>query len=131
MHSKIAIKPEIKDCKKILMIKSSKYIYTYYDGFCEVKALPFDHEEFYTLPKEIHNNIKVSLYNEHVTDYYRYLGKDGILKIMKKYLVYNYSPIPLQICGKIVKPNEYVGISESLRIQDESYKDSILKVIKN
>lgn len=37
---------------------------------------------------------------------------------MKKNLVYNYSPIPLQICGKLVQPNEYVGISEKLTIQD-------------
>lgn len=49
---------------------------------------------------------------------------------MKKKLVYNFSPIPLQICGKIVKPDEYVGISEDLKIQDKPYKDSILKVIK-
>lgn len=55
--------------------------------------------------------MKVSLYEEKSTDYYRYVGKDGILKIMKKYLVYNYCPIPLQICGKIVKPDDYVGIS--------------------
>jgi hypothetical protein len=73
----------------------------------------------------------VSLYKEEGTDYYRYVGKDGILKIMKKYLVYNYSPIPLQICGKIVKPNDYMGISEKLRIQDADYKDCLLKVIKN
>ncbi len=50
---------------------------------------------------------------------------------MKKYLVYNYSPIPLQICGKIVKPNDYMGISEKLKIQDVNYKDSLLKVVKN
>lgn len=73
----------------------------------------------------------MSLYDEMMTEHYRYVGKDGILKIMKKFLVYNYSPIPLQICGRIVKPNEYMGISEKLRIQDVSYKDSLLKVIKN
>jgi hypothetical protein len=50
---------------------------------------------------------------------------------MKKNLVYNYSPIPLQICGKITRPGEYVGISEKLRIQDVPYRDSLLKVIKN
>lgn len=33
-RDKIIIKPEIKNCKKVLMIKSSKYIYTYFDGFC-------------------------------------------------------------------------------------------------
>jgi len=110
-HSIIIIKPEIKDCKKILMIKSSKYVYHYFDGECQVNALPFDHDQYYTLPKEIHNELKVSLYEEKSTEYYRYIGKDGILKIMKKNIVYNYSPIPLQICGKMVKPNEYVGIS--------------------
>lgn len=73
----------------------------------------------------------MSLYDEKVTDYYRYVGKNGVLKIMKKYLVYNYSPIPLQICGKIVKTNDYMGISEKLRIQDVNYKDSLLKIIKN
>jgi hypothetical protein len=54
-----------------------------------------------------------------------------MLKIMKKYLVYNYCPIPLFICGKLVQPNEYIGISEKLRIQDSDYKDSLLKVIRN
>ena len=39
--------------------------------------------------------------------------------------------MPLQICGKMVKPNEYVGISEKLKIQDVSAKDSLLKVKKN
>lgn len=74
--------------------------------------------------------MKVSLYEETASEYYRYVGKDGILKIMKKHLVYNYSPIPLQICGKIARPGEYMGISEKLRIQDVPYKDSLLKVIK-
>jgi hypothetical protein len=131
MHSKIIIKPEIKESKKVLMIKSSKYVYNYFDGICDVKALPFDHEIYYTLPKEIHNQLKVSLYEEKLTDYYRYVGKDGVLKIMMKNLVYNYCPIPLQICGKMVKPNEYMGISEKLRIQEVNYKDSLLKVIKH
>ena len=35
-HSKVIIKPEIKECKKILMIKSSKYVYYYYDGDCQI-----------------------------------------------------------------------------------------------
>jgi hypothetical protein len=62
VHSKIIIKPEIRDCKKILMIKSSKYVHHYFDGECQKSALPFDHGEYYTLPKEIHNELKVSLY---------------------------------------------------------------------
>jgi hypothetical protein len=130
LHSKILIKPEVKDSKKVLMVKSSKYVYNYFDGACKITALPFDHDQYYVLPKEIHNQLKVSLYEETSTEYYRYVGKDGVLKIMKKNLVYNYSPIPLQICGKMVKPNEYIGISEKLRIQDIRYKDSLLKVIK-
>ncbi len=100
------------------MIKSSKYVYNYIDGECQKIALPFDHDVYFQLPKEIHNSIKVSLYEERVTENYRYVGKNGTLKIMKKNLVYNYSPIPLQICGKLVQPNEYVGISEKLTIQD-------------
>ena len=131
VHSKIVIKPEIRECKKVLMIKSCKYVYNYFDGQCQIKALPFDHDTYYVLPKEIHNQLKVSLYEEKVTDYYRYVGKDGVLKIKKKNLIYNYSPIPLQICGKIVKPDDYVGISQKLRIQDKDYKDSLLKVMKN
>lgn len=112
------------------MIKSSKYIYEYFDGACKITPLPFDHDEYYVLPREVHNSIKVSLYSEKTSDYYRYIGKDGILKIMKKALIYNYSPIPLLICGKITRPNQYVGVSESLKIQDVSAKESILKVIK-
>lgn len=34
-----------------MMIKSSKYVYTYFDGDCQKKALPFDHENYYVLPK--------------------------------------------------------------------------------
>jgi hypothetical protein len=113
------------------MIKSCKYVYNYFDGTCDIKALPFDHEIYYTLPKEIHNQLKVSLYEERLTEYYRYVGKDGILKIMQKNLVYNYCPISLQICGQMLKPNEYMGISEKLRIQEVNYKDSLLKVIKH
>ena len=105
MHSKIIIKPEVKDNKKVMMIKSSKYIYEYFDGVCKITPLPFDHDKYYTLPREVHNSKKVSLYDEETNDYYRYIGKDGILKIMKKTLIYNYSPIPLLICGKITKPN--------------------------
>jgi hypothetical protein len=67
IDSKIIIKPEIRDCKKIMMIKSSKYVYTYFDGECQKKALPFDHDNYYILPKEIHNQLKVSLYEERVT----------------------------------------------------------------
>jgi len=62
MHSKIVIKPEIRECKKVLMIKSCKYVYNYFDGECQIKALPFDHDIYYILPKEIHNQLKVSLY---------------------------------------------------------------------
>ena len=32
VHSKIVIKPEIRECKKVLMIKSCKYVYNYFDG---------------------------------------------------------------------------------------------------
>ena len=93
------------------MVKSSKYVYNYFDGACQVTALPFDHDTYYVLPREIHNQRKVSLFEESASEHYRYVGKDGILKIMKKNLVYNYSPIPLQICGKITRTGEYVGIS--------------------
>ena len=98
------ISPVIKGGKKVLMIRSSKYIYDYVDGSCKITPLPFDHPKEIMLLKEINNNIKVSLYTETITDHYRYIGKDGILKIKRRFLVYNYSPIPLNICGKMTYP---------------------------
>jgi len=56
------IKPEVRECKKVLMVKSSKYVYNYFDGACQITALPFDHDIYYVLPREIHNQRKVSLF---------------------------------------------------------------------
>ena len=78
-------------------------------------------------------NYKVSLYKqlEDKNEIYKFLGKDGTLTITKKYLVYNYSPIPLKICSNIVLPNDFVGISEKLTINGVSQKETLLKVKYN
>ena len=47
---------------------------------------------------------------------------------MKKNLVYNFTPIPLIICGVSLPSNEYIGISEKLTIQEVKEKDSILRI---
>lgn len=84
-----------------MLIKSSKYIFNYLDNVCECTALPFDHPDTVRLPK--HGNIEVSLYQTTKANHnFRYIGEDGILKILKLNLVYNYCPIPLNICGKFV-----------------------------
>ena len=60
---------------------------------------------------------------------YKYVGNEGTLKILTKYLVYNYTPIPLQICQFIVFPGGFASISEDLTIQNVKYRDcEIIKV---
>ena len=54
---------------------------------------------------------------------YRYVGEGGTLKILTKNLVYNYTPIPLQICRTEVFPGEFASISEDLTIQNIKYRD--------
>ena len=53
---------------------------------------------------------KVSLYQFSENKNYRFFGKNGILKIMPNYLVYNYTPIPLKINDKEVLSNQYIGV---------------------
>jgi hypothetical protein len=47
---------------------------------------------------------------------------------MPKYLVFNYTPIPLKIHDKILRPNEYTGAFEKPLINGQKAKDSILRV---
>jgi hypothetical protein len=42
---------------------------------------------------------------------YRYIANDGILKIMGKAMVYNYTPIPLMVNGFYLLPDQFVTIS--------------------
>lgn len=42
---------------------------------------------------------------------------------MGRALVYNYTPIPLQVCGFYLLPDQFVTIYSSLMIQGVSYKD--------
>ena len=66
-----------------------------------------------SLYKEIDNN----------KEKYRYIGKNGKLKILPKSLVYNFTPIPLKICSFYLMPGEFVGISEYLTIQNIKWRD--------
>ena len=51
------------------------------------------------------------------------MGSKGVLKIMGRAMVYNYTPIPLQVNGLFLMPDEFVTISSSLTIQNQRYKD--------
>lgn len=42
---------------------------------------------------------------------------------MGKALVYNYTPIPLHVCGFFLLPDQFVTIFNSLTIQNLHYKD--------
>lgn len=54
---------------------------------------------------------------------YRYVGRDGKLKILPKNLVYNFTPIPLNVCSLMLMPGEFVGIAQSLTIQNIKWRD--------
>lgn len=59
------------------------------------------------------------------------MGKLGHLTIRKKFLVYNYTPIPLDISGNTCIPGTFVGIDGYLKIQGVPHQDSPLKVVFN
>lgn len=111
INSYIVFHPEVKDSKKRLILKSSKRIENYIDNRFICNILPFDHPDELTLIDKPHNGITVSLYKRRIEEKYRYEGEGGVLKIKTKYLVYNYTPIPLLICNFYVFPGDFASIS--------------------
>jgi hypothetical protein len=74
-----------------------------------------------------HSGREVSLfvpseYNKE-KDKYRFIGNNGVLKIMGRALVYNYTPIPLLVCESTLMPDQFVTIYSRLTIQNIDYKD--------
>ena len=41
----------------------------------------------------------------------RYIAQNGVIKIMGKAMVYNYTPIPLMVNGLYLLPDQFVTIS--------------------
>ncbi len=54
--------------------------------------------------KDKHNNSDINKY--------RYIANNGILKIMGRAMVYNYTPIPLMVNGFYLLPDQFVTISQ-------------------
>ena len=79
----------------------------------------------------IHKGFKANFFQKAQSERYYYHGKDGQLTIRKKYLVYNYTMIPLKICDYMVVPGTFIGINRDLTIQGQHYKDTPLKVVFN
>ena len=113
MNSYIVFHPITKDSKRHLILKTTKKIEDYIDHHLTITLLPFDNAERITLPQNPHNGIEVSLFEKKRSrdEKYRYVGNEGTLKILTKHLVYNYTPIPLQICRLFVMPGDFASIS--------------------
>ncbi len=57
-----------------------------------------------------HKGFKASFYKKLQSERFIYNGYNGNLVIRKKYLVYNYTMIPLKVSSYYVIPGEFVGI---------------------
>jgi hypothetical protein len=109
MNSVIKFVTETKDLKRYLILKTTKWVENYLENRLNITMLPFDHRDRITLKDYPHEGREVSLfvteeYNKE-QDRFRFIGKDGRLKIMGRALVYNYTPIPLQVCGYYLLPD--------------------------
>ncbi len=78
---------------------------------------PFDIGPDFTFTEGIHKGIKANFFSQTRNENFIYEGVDGNIIVRKRYLVYNYTVIPLNICDNIVIPGEFVGISGQLTIQ--------------
>ena len=67
--------------------------------------------------ENIHKGIKANFFKRMQSDKYLYTGLEGHLTIRKKYLVYNYTMIPLNISEYTCIPGTFVGINKNLTIQ--------------
>ena len=93
--------------------------------------LKFDCEEEITLMQEPHKNVKASLFKKSQNKKYRYLGENGLLKIIPSNLVYNHTPIPLNVNGNELMPGEFVGVFDTPTINSVRYDECrVIKVDK-
>ncbi len=113
------------------MITSTKKVKEYFDNYCKTTILPFDSPSEVKINHIIYGEKSANLYKLKETKTYKFLGNNGTLTIMPKYLVFNYTPIPLKINEKILKPNEYLGVYEKPTINGQKIKDTILRVDHN
>lgn len=81
--------------------------------------------------KDHHKGFKANFFKEAQSERFFYKGSNGHIVIRKKYLVYNYTMIPLNISDYMVVPGEFIGINSALTIQGVSSEDSCLKVVYN
>lgn len=54
---------------------------------------------------------------------YRYIAQDGVLKIMGRAMIYNYTPIPLLVNTFFVLPDQFVTIYTEPTIQNIKYQN--------
>ena len=73
------------------------------------------------LTDQQHKGFRANFFKTLESERYFYRGYRGNLVIRKKYLVYNYTIIPLKICDYFIIPGEFVGINGSLTIQGVPY----------
>lgn len=79
------------------MIGSTKKILEYYDNFCKTTILPFDSTSEIKINQSLYGEKSANIYKSRENKQFKFIGLNGVLTIMPKYLVFNYTPIPLKI----------------------------------
>jgi len=104
-HCELFIESQVKGWKRMILIRSKKTVLDYSGSKLVTTRLPFDHANTFTLEHGIHKGTKVSLLNEVVNSKGMiYQGFQGQLVIRKKFLIFNYTLVPLTVCESIVFP---------------------------
>ena len=103
----------------------------YTQGTVIERFYPFDHDQNVVLDDHHHRGFKANFYQNLKSERFSYEGIKGHLVIRKKYLVYNYTMIPLKVCDYLVVPGSFVGIKGNLTIQGIPKDKSCLKVVFN
>lgn len=111
---------ELQGCKKVLTIRSKKYITDYSENRKVKQFYPFDCEDNVVLQQQ-HKGFKANFYKRTNSQRFIYDGVYGHLIIRKKHLVYNYTMIPLNVSDCVIFPGQFIGINGSPIIQGVPY----------
>jgi hypothetical protein len=127
-NCRLFLQSTLEGSRKVLSICSSKHVTDYSSGVALEQYYPFDHPQEVTLQLQ-HKGFKANFYRSSQSERFYYLGEKGHLSIRKKYLVYNYTMIPLNISDCVAIPGNFVGINGTLMIEGVPYQESPLKVV--
>ena len=94
----------MKGCKKILTLRSKKYLTDFTLNQKQISYYPFDHPDEVTLDDQQHKGFKAHFYKESRSERFLYEGSFGHIVIRKQFLVYNYTVIPLKVSNFVVVP---------------------------